>query len=121
MTGPELEGGDVASPTLVGLEHGHLALVGSSGALGAMAMRGQPGLAFEVLINGLAVAMDALACEQRMDAPIAIAGRTLNQHLLDGWGSVAVAAAGGADAVGGDNRTNCEPRRASGRSAQWKP
>ena len=45
----------------------------------------QPGLAFEVLIDRLAVAVNTLTQEQCMDAPIAVAGRTLGQHLLDGW------------------------------------
>jgi len=60
LTGPELEGGDVARPPPVGLEHRHLVFVPASGALGALPMGVQPGLAFEVLIDRLAVAVDAL-------------------------------------------------------------
>ena len=45
-------------------------------------------MAFEVLIDRLAVAVDALPPEQSMDAPIAIAGWTLGQNLLDQAGEL---------------------------------
>ena len=88
LTGPKLAGGDVARPTLVGWEHGHFALVASSGPLGPMARRGQPGWAFEVLRDGLAMAAEALASQPCLDAPIPVAGRTRGQHRLDGCGQL---------------------------------
>jgi len=77
------------NPTVgIGVLAGLVAFVPSSGALGAVTMRRQPGLAFEVLIDRLAVAADALTCEQGRDAPITVAGRTLGQNLLDGSGQL---------------------------------
>lgn len=73
---------------LIGVKHGHFALVPASRAQGAPAMGGQPSLAFEVLIDRFAIAVDALPQEQRMDAPVAITGWTMNQKGVDRFGQL---------------------------------